>query len=66
MDVQAELQAELEALEQAITDAEERKRDFVKENPNGAGDKKERTRFYTDVERARKALREFKVRNQLI
>lgn len=56
---------ELEALEQAIVDAEERKRAFVKENPNGTGDKNERTRLYTEVERARKALREFKLRHQI-
>ncbi|TGG90789.1 hypothetical protein E4656_17795 [Natronospirillum operosum] len=61
-----DVQTELEALEQAITDAEERKRQFVKEHPNGSGDKQERTRLYAEVERARKALREYKVRNQLI
>lgn len=61
-----DVQTELDALEQAIVDAEERKREFVKENPNGAGDKKERTRLYTEVERARKALREYKVRHQII
>ncbi|MEX1058049.1 MAG: hypothetical protein WED11_09965 [Natronospirillum sp.] len=60
-----DVQAELAALEQTITDAEERKREFVKENPNGTGDKKERTRLYTDVERARKALREFKINNRV-
>jgi len=61
-----DVQTELDALEQAITDAEERKREFVKEHPNGTGDKSERTRLYTDVERARKALREYKIKHQLI
>lgn len=53
----------LQELEQAIVDAEEAKRQFVKENPNGAGDKKERMRLYNEVERARKALREYKRMN---
>ncbi len=54
---------DLQKLEQEIEQAEQRKREFVKENPNGAGDKAERNRLYTDVERARKALREYKLRN---
>lgn len=53
----------LEELEQAIIEAEEAKRQFVKENPNGTGDKKERMRLYNEVERARKALREYKRMN---
>lgn len=53
----------LEELEQAIIVAEEAKRQFVKENPNGTGDKKERMRLYNEVERARKALREYKRMN---
>lgn len=61
-----DVQTELESLEQAITDAEERKRQFVREHPNGSGDRKERTRLYAEVERARKALREYKIKNQLI
>ncbi|MFY0664586.1 MAG: hypothetical protein JXQ97_08170 [Natronospirillum sp.] len=61
-----DVQTQLEALEQAITDAEERKRQFVRDHPNGTGDKQERTKLYTDVERARRALREFKVKNQLV
>lgn len=61
-----DVQTELDALEQAITDAEERKREFVKEHPNGTGDKAERTKLYTDVERARKALRDYKIKHQLI
>lgn len=54
---------ELLALENAIEDAEMAKRAFVKENPNGAGDQSERMRLYTNVERARKALREYKKSN---
>lgn len=53
----------LQALEQAIEDAEAEKRAFVKENPNGAGDKSERIRLYGKVENARKALRDFKRAN---
>lgn len=53
----------LEELEQAIIEAEEAKRQFVKENPNGTGDKKERMRLYNEVERARKALRDYKRMN---
>jgi len=53
----------LQELEQAIVEAEEAKRQFVKENPNGTGDKQERMRLYNDVERARKALREYKRMN---
>lgn len=53
----------LQELEQAIIEAEEAKRQFVKENPNGTGDKKERMRLYNEVERARKALREYKRMN---
>jgi hypothetical protein len=54
---------QLQALEQAIEDAEAEKRAFVKENPNGAGDKSERIRLYGKVENARKALREYKRAN---
>lgn len=50
----------LQELEQAIVDAEEAKRQFVQENPNGSGDKTERMRLYNKVERARKELREYK------
>ncbi len=53
----------LQKLEQAIVEAEEAKRQFVKDNPNGTGDKKERMRLYNEVERARKALREYKRMN---
>lgn len=53
----------LQELEQAIVEAEEAKRQFVKDNPNGTGDKKERMRLYNEVERARKALREYKRMN---
>lgn len=58
-----DLQDQLEALETAIEDAEAEKRAFVKDNPNGAGDKKERVRLYGKVEGARKALRDFKRAN---
>lgn len=51
------------ALEQAIEDAEVDKRSFVKENPNGTGDKSERIRLYGQVEAARKALRDYKRAN---
>jgi hypothetical protein len=54
---------QLEALEQAIEDAEANKRAFVKEHPNGAGDKDERVRLYGKVEGARKALRDYKRAN---
>jgi hypothetical protein len=54
---------QLEELENAIEDAEIAKRAFVKENPNGAGDKNERMRLYTNVERSRKALRDYKKAN---
>ncbi|MFG1496270.1 hypothetical protein ABMA57_06505 [Saccharospirillum sp. HFRX-1] len=50
-------------LEQAIVDAEEAKRQFVQENPNGSGDKTERMRLYNKVELARKSLREYKRMN---
>jgi len=50
----------LEELEQGIIQAEEIKRQFVRDYPNGTGSKEERMRLYNDVERARKALREYK------
>lgn len=53
----------LQELEEAIVEAEEAKRRFVQENPNGSGDKSERMRLYNQVERARKALREYKRMN---
>lgn len=54
---------QLEALEFAIEQAEIEKRAFVKENPNGGGDKAERMRLYGQVEGARKALRNYKRAN---
>ncbi|WP_119394206.1 hypothetical protein [Salinibius halmophilus] len=54
-------QAKLEALERAIDDAEAAKREFVKDNPAGTGDKKERAKLYNAVEQARKELRAFKL-----
>lgn len=57
------MDSQLEALEQAIENAEAEKRAFVKENPNGAGDKAERMRLYNQVEAARKSLREYKKAN---
>lgn len=50
----------IDALEKAIEIAELEKRAFVKENPNGAGDKSERIRLYNEVEMARKKLRDYK------
>lgn len=50
-------------LEKAIEVTELEKRTFVKENPSGAGDKEERIKLYTNVERARKALRDYKRAN---
>ena len=58
-----QLVQQLEALENAIDEAEAVKREFVKNNPAGTGDKAERSRMYNDVERARKVLREFKIQN---
>jgi protein subunit release factor A len=57
------MDSKLEALEQAIETAEAEKRAFVKENPNGTGDKAERIRLYNQVESARKALRDYKRAN---
>lgn len=54
---------ELQRLEKAIEEAEQLKRDFVKNNPNGSGDKSERNRLYSLVEKSRKALRDFKLKN---
>ncbi len=55
----------LQELEKAIAEAEEAKRQFVKENPRGEDDRDERLRLYNKVERARKALREYKRLNCL-
>jgi hypothetical protein len=54
---------QLAILEEAIEQAETNKRAFVKENPNGAGDKAERMRLYGEVEGSRKALRAYKLSN---
>ncbi len=54
---------QLEALEHAIEQAEAEKRAFVKDHPNGTGDKSERMRLYGQVENARKALRDYKRAN---
>ncbi len=54
---------QVEALELAIEQAEANKRAFVKENPNGGGDKSERVRLYGCVENGRKALRDYKRAN---
>lgn len=54
---------QLVALENAIEQAEAEKRAFVKENPNGTGDKAERIQLYGKVENARKALRDYKRAN---
>lgn len=50
----------IEALEKMITEAEARKRAYVKLFRNNEGDEEERVRLYIDVERARKTLREYK------
>ena len=50
----------LQELVQAIEKAEEAKRKFVKANPKGTGDRKQRLALYDEVERARKALRDYK------
>ncbi|MCJ8315196.1 MAG: hypothetical protein HRU38_18280 [Saccharospirillaceae bacterium] len=50
----------LEELEDAIIQAEQLKREFVANNPAGAGDKQERHKIYNLVERARRNLREYK------
>lgn len=50
-------------LEKAIEVAEVEKRMFVKDNPNGTGDKEQRIRLYTNVEKARKDLRDYKRAN---
>ena len=54
---------QLAQLEQAIVDAETLKREFVKEFPTGTGDQSERHRIYNQVERARRALRDFKIQH---
>ena len=50
----------LEELEDAIVQAEQVKREFVANNPAGAGDKDERRKIYNIVERSRRSLREYK------
>ena len=57
---------ELEKLEQAIVEAEERKREYIKGNPVGEGDKATKIALYTEVEHARKALRAYKIQHNLI
>lgn len=54
---------EIERLEQAIVEAETKKREFVRTHPNGSGDKGERAKLYTEVEKARRELRAYKVNN---
>jgi len=54
---------ELERLEQAIEDAEIKKKEFVKQNPTGEGDSVTRSKLYIDVEKARKALRIYKMQH---
>jgi len=51
---------QLQKLLNAIEEAEEAKRQFVKANPKGEGDRKQRLALYNEVERARKALRDYK------
>lgn len=54
---------ELERLLDNIDLAEQAKREFVRENPNGTGDKAERARLYRDVEMARRSLRAYRLAN---
>jgi len=54
---------EIERLEQAIEDAEIKKKEFVKQHPTGEGDSELRSKLYIDVEKARKALRAYKLRH---
>ncbi|GGX64939.1 hypothetical protein [Saccharospirillum salsuginis] len=42
---------------------EDEKRRFVRGNPRGSGDRRERRFLYDEVERARKALRDYKRMN---
>lgn len=46
-----------------IHKAEDEKRRFVKANPRGSGDRRKRRLLYDEVERARKALRDYKRMN---
>ena len=52
---------ELDRLEQRLEEAEAKKKEFVRNNPKGEGDKAERSRLYIDVEKARKALRQYRL-----
>lgn len=54
---------ELERLLDNIDQAELAKREFVRENPNGTGDKATRAALYRDVEMARRALRAYRLAN---
>lgn len=54
---------ELERLEQAIEEAEVNKKEFVKNNPTGEGDSETRSKLYIEVEKARKALRQYKIQH---
>jgi len=54
---------EIKRLEQAIEDAEIKKKEFVKQYPTGEGDSELRSKLYIDVEKARKALRAYKLRH---
>lgn len=53
----------LQELTSAIELAEEEKRQFVTANPKGTGDREKRLQLYSKVEKARKALREYKRMN---
>lgn len=53
----------LQELTHAIELAEENKRQFVVANPKRTGDREKRLKLYGEVEKARKALREYKRMN---
>lgn len=53
----------LQELTSIIELAEEEKRLFVTANPKGTGDREKRLQLYGKVEKARKALREYKRMN---
>lgn len=54
---------ELARLELEIEKAEMNKKAFVKEHATGEGDSELRAKLYLNVERARKALRAYKIAN---
>lgn len=57
---------ELSTLELAIETAELEKKAFVKQHATGEGDSVERAKLYSNVERARKALRFYKMTHPIL